>query len=301
MAGRRILFSAQKNEGPFLLEWIAFHKVAGFTDVVVYSNDCSDGSDDLLDRLSAAGEVHHRRQTVPPGSSPQLNAAELFLASGFLQPGDWVMWLDTDEYLCVHEGGGRVDDLIAALPEADAIGVAWRVFGSAGVAEWPGEQLSERFVRASRRQWPPNTQVKTLFRFDRRIRRMHLHRPVFVRNIPAGEVAFYGSDGLRLPDDFIHHMMPRKYPRHRLERSTHMHRLAQVNHYTVRTPDMYDRKKSRGDGLTSAIDAGRARNAQFFSDYDRNEFVDAAILRHNPAKRIEAARLARLAVSGPWA
>lgn len=299
MAGRRILFSAQKNEGPFLLEWIAFHKVAGFTDIVVYSNDCTDGSDMLLDRLAAAGEIVHRRQTVPPGASPQLNAAELFLASGFARPGDWVMWLDTDEYLCVHEGAGRVGDLIDALPGADAIGVAWRVFGSAGVAAWPGEQLSERFVRASRRQWPPNTQVKTLFRFDRHIRRMHLHRPVFARRVDAARIAFFGSDGTRLPDDFIHRMMARRYPVHRLVRSDRIHALAQVNHYAVRTPDLYALKRARGRGLGSAIDTAVRHTDEFFRTYDQNLDEDRAILRHNPAKRIEVARLARLVASGP--
>jgi hypothetical protein len=294
LAGRRILFSAQKNEGPFLLEWIAFHKVVGFSDIVIYSNDCSDGSDDLLDRLAAAGEIHHHRQTVPPGASPQLNAAELFLASGFAKSGDWVMWLDTDEYLCVHAGAGRVDDLIAALPEADAIGVAWRVFGSAGVTDWPGEQISETFVRASRRQWPPNTQVKTLFRFDRRIRRMHLHRPVFARRVPAGRIAFFGSDGQRVPDDFIHHMMPRMYPRHRLARSNRIHALAQVNHYAVRTPDLFARKRARGRGLGSAVDPGVRHTDDFFAAYDRGEEADEAILKYVGAKKTELQRLLRL-------
>ena len=31
-----------KNEGPFLLEWIAFHRIIGVTDFLFYSNDCSD-------------------------------------------------------------------------------------------------------------------------------------------------------------------------------------------------------------------------------------------------------------------
>ena len=31
--GRKVLFSAMKNEAPFVLEWIAYHKVIGFTDI----------------------------------------------------------------------------------------------------------------------------------------------------------------------------------------------------------------------------------------------------------------------------
>ena len=43
-----------KNEGPFLLEWIAFHRVLGVTDFLFYSNDCTDATDRLLDALAQA-------------------------------------------------------------------------------------------------------------------------------------------------------------------------------------------------------------------------------------------------------
>ena len=47
--------TTQKNEGAFLLEWIAYHKIIGFTDIVILSNDCEDGSDEMLDHLSKSG------------------------------------------------------------------------------------------------------------------------------------------------------------------------------------------------------------------------------------------------------
>ena len=42
-----------KNEGAFVLDWLAHHRAAGITDFLVCSNDCSDGTDALLDRLAA--------------------------------------------------------------------------------------------------------------------------------------------------------------------------------------------------------------------------------------------------------
>ena len=51
----------QKNESAFLLEWIAYHKTIGFTDIVILSNDCEDGSDEMLDHLSKSGEIIHLR------------------------------------------------------------------------------------------------------------------------------------------------------------------------------------------------------------------------------------------------
>ena len=41
------------------MEWIAHHNVIGFSDIVILSNDCEDGSDEMLDHLSKAGEIIH--------------------------------------------------------------------------------------------------------------------------------------------------------------------------------------------------------------------------------------------------
>jgi hypothetical protein len=57
--------TTQKNEGAFLLEWIAYHKIIGFTDIVILSNDCEDGSDEMLDHLSKSGEIVHLRNDGP--------------------------------------------------------------------------------------------------------------------------------------------------------------------------------------------------------------------------------------------
>ena len=54
-----------KNEGAFLLEWIAYHKLIGFTDIVILSNDCEDGSAIMLDHLSKPGEITHVRNDGP--------------------------------------------------------------------------------------------------------------------------------------------------------------------------------------------------------------------------------------------
>lgn len=132
MSARRVLFSAQRNEGPFILEWVAYHKVVGFTDIVIYSNDCDDGSDDLLDRLAEAGEVEHVRHTPPEGVAPQQSASRLAQAAGTFRDGDWVMWLDLDEYLVPNVGDQTLDALIAEIGDVDALLVAWRHFGDGG-------------------------------------------------------------------------------------------------------------------------------------------------------------------------
>ncbi|MEJ2036042.1 MAG: glycosyltransferase family 2 protein, partial [Maritimibacter sp.] len=34
-----------KDEGAFLIEWLAHHRGVGFTDFLIFSNDCSDGTE----------------------------------------------------------------------------------------------------------------------------------------------------------------------------------------------------------------------------------------------------------------
>ena len=43
--------STMKDEGPYVVEWVAHHLAVGFTDVMVYTNDCSDGTDTILKHL----------------------------------------------------------------------------------------------------------------------------------------------------------------------------------------------------------------------------------------------------------
>ena len=61
------LLSAVKNEGPDLLEWLAWHRMIGFDRIVIFSNDCSDGSDGLPDALEGIGWQAHHRPSPPPG------------------------------------------------------------------------------------------------------------------------------------------------------------------------------------------------------------------------------------------
>ena len=54
-----------KNEGPFLLEWIAFNRVIGVTDFLFYHNDCTDGTDRLLAKLDGDPQP-------PAGTAPSV-------------------------------------------------------------------------------------------------------------------------------------------------------------------------------------------------------------------------------------
>ena len=58
---RTAIVTTMKNEGPFILEWIAYHQAIGVEDFLVYTNDCSDGTDAMFDLLQAKGVLQHRQ------------------------------------------------------------------------------------------------------------------------------------------------------------------------------------------------------------------------------------------------
>jgi hypothetical protein len=59
------------------------------------------------------------------------------------------MHMDIDEFLNIHVGDGQIADLIAALPDADAIALTWRMFGKNGILEYKDRLITDQFARAA--------------------------------------------------------------------------------------------------------------------------------------------------------
>jgi hypothetical protein len=285
---RRILFSAQRNEGPFLLEWVAYHKLVGFTDIVVVSNDCDDGSDRLLDALAEAGELSHINQIVPRGIAPQKNAEAVAREANLFHTGDWVIWLDLDEFFVLSPPAETLTDLIAALGEAQAVAIAWRFFGDSGQATWPGRHVSESFLMAAPRRRGSNAQFKTLFRNGPAIERLDIHRPILKAGTTRHDFPVLTSSGEPVDDKFYD--TSRDRPFNRLVEQRRPYILGQIAHFSIRTPDMFARKSRRGDGYYADPQAVE-RNDEMYRRRNFNAVSEAALARHKPMVDAEMARL----------
>ena len=269
------LFTCQRNEGIFLLEWLAYHKTIGFERFLVLSNDCFDGSDELLDILQSKGIVEHVVHTPRPDQQPQTAGAELIMERGLLADGEWAMWLDADEYLNLHLGDKRLPTLLNQIGDADGIYFFWRCFGDSGLTEWPGVHLTTKLDRAAGLFFSQNQQIKTLFRFTDGIVGLNAHRPIVTpeyrdRHIwltPRGR-----PTSRRFYQDYRKNGMPNNKPS-----LLPNYRLGQVNHYAVRTPDIYPLRRMRGDGISLSNDRIR-HDMQHYRRYNRNRVRDRSIL-----------------------
>lgn len=277
------LFSAVKNEGPFLVEWVTFHRLIGFDRVVIYSNDCTDGTDALLEALAVAGLVEHVPQKLAPSEAPQLKAATDALARGLFDCGEWVMWLDTDEFLSINLGDGTLASLRKVLSDADALAFHWRIFGTNGIDGLPQRLVSETFNRASRRQLFINHTVKTLFRYSDRIRKMHIHRPIWDNNPGAPPVVFLSGAGEPVADDIIFGRGRNGDPIARVPiQGARSYRLGQVNHYLLRSRRCFALKKSRGRGAYGLENSRDRHNQKFFDRHNKNDLPETTILKYEP-------------------
>lgn len=280
------LVCAMRNEGPFVVEWLAYHRVIGFDPVLIATNACTDGTDLLVDRLAAGGAVVHLPNPVAPGDTPQDAALRLALAWLAAQDGpDWVAHLDSDEFLNIRAGAGGIATLTAAGQQAEAIALAWRAFGHDGHDIWPGETLPA-FTACDAQPVYERVKFKSLFRRSA-FAHSRDHLPCDPR-IPAPRAVSAGGRPLS-PDTFT---AAARQSRYRPFRQAVDWTSAQVNHYT-RSRDVFAMKNDRGDGQGKAVPKYRLGGA-WHRLADGAGAEDRSILRHWPAVQAEMARLRAL-------
>lgn len=269
----RLMITTMRDEAPFVLEWIAYHRLIGFTDFLIYSNDCSDGTDAMLDRLHVLGVVTHVPNPRRGRKTVQWQALSRARNHKLTRRAEWIMVADVDEFLVIHAGEGRLDDLFATLPEAQGFAVPWRMFGSSGRLRFEPGLVIEQFTRAApdRMVWPLRAgQFKSLFRRDPRFVRLGVHRPLTEDDQP---VASGWVDGNGRPFTLTSSSFS--------VTAQERYGLAQINHYALGAAENFLVKMARGrpNHMDRPIDLG------YWVERNFNAIEDRSIQRHLDAVR----------------
>ena len=276
-AAEKVIVACMRDEALFVVEWIAHHLAAGFDRIIVYTNDCSDGTDRLLDAMAGFLPVEHYDNPGPyPAGTIQKQALERAFQLPQVRQAAWVLHIDADEYLNIELGARRVDDLIALYPGVDAIAIQWRHFGSAGVPRWQGGSVVETFTRCERDVPVPGAAAqvgfKTLFR-PQRFKMMGVHSPKlpWKKRVPV----VVNTAGVPMPVDALMSKRKSGYP---VEAGQCTWANASLHHHHVKSDDLHLLKHARGDA-NGRKNKKRVIGSDFYRLVDRNEVESKSLLR----------------------
>ncbi|WP_343081756.1 glycosyltransferase family 2 protein [Ostreiculturibacter nitratireducens] len=279
-----LIVTAMRDEAPYLLEWVAYHRMIGVDHFLAFSNDCSDGTDAMLDRLEEVGLVTHVRNDKVTRKGVQWTALDLARKHPVTETADWILVSDVDEFVNVKAGNGRIEDLVAAVPDADAIALTWRLFGSNGVVDQCDLPVIGQFTRAApfpcHAPWQAS-QIKTLFRNNGLYRKLGVHRPKD-RAKGKREPVWANGSGQRLGPEFLDEAVITYGQAAGME-------LACLNHYSVKSAMSFLVKSERGlpNRASKPIDIG------YWVDRNFNTVKETSILRHLPDLQAALAELLR--------
>ncbi|MBO9395693.1 glycosyltransferase family 2 protein [Shimia sp. R9_2] len=257
--------TTMKDEGPYILDWVAHYKALGATDIVVFTNDCSDPTDQILRNLNRLGYVHHRFNRVMR-RGPHKSALMWAEQEPVVRDADWLLVVDVDEYLDIKVGDGTFKALIDHHKGADAISLVWRIFGNAGIEHISDRPVPEEFVKCEGAEVNPQRRsrfFKTLFRNNEKFNRMGVHRPFLERR--ASDIVWVTADGTRIPDENM--------PGALHVSDGYGYEVAQLNHYALRSKDAFLNKQRRG----RANHVGGNLKLAYWKKFDRNEVEDHSL------------------------
>ncbi len=236
-----------KNEGPFLLEWIAFNRLIGVTDFLFYSNDCTDATDRMLDALAARGIVRHLPNPAE-GRNYQMEALKHAKKQDIVQLADWVWIADVDEFLNIHVGDHTIPALIEACGDPQAISLNFQFFANDDIEGFEDRPVIEQFTRSHNPDiWCGEVaqEVKSLIRNDFPLHYYGAHRPFFKAKLPKKRhPAWTDGSGRDVPHRFLIAANPRRIRKFPAQGARD---FATLNHYALRSLDSYLVKNDRGD------------------------------------------------------
>jgi hypothetical protein len=270
MAEQRIALCAiVRNEIRSIVEWLAHYKALGVTEVVIYDNDSTDGTTEVLMALDDAGELLHLPWPHSVGVRPQRLAYEHARKNC---EADWIVFFDADEFLVLHQDA-RIGDFLARLaPDVSAVAVNWVVFGSGGQQHYRAAPVMERFTDALRAGAVQNRTVKAIGRRER-LAGTGIHRVSVAEGryvMPSGrDAAFDGLTAVVAPEVSV----------------------AALHHYAVKSAEEFAEKRARGHANSQFPKRKRQKLDARLAEFDAGGVQNLDLALRSGPMRAEAARL----------
>lgn len=268
---RYLITTCMKDEGPFIIEWLAWHKSIGIQDFVIFTNDCTDGTDLMLDRLEEMGELRHLPNPALASGNPEFQLFALsytpYLAE--FKRADYYISMDVDEFINIRCGDGKMSDLMAKAGPFDALSLSELNHGSNMVENFEPGLMIDQFPRHQRENPGPlrsRRGVKTIVRLGEKIQYIRNHRPDLRHDL--GQVTWLDGSGrplTALHDDPTQNGVD--------VRGTYD--LAVLDHFPLRSLNSYLVKMYRGD----VVVANKMVSPRYWRQRDRQSDLTSTFER----------------------
>jgi hypothetical protein len=248
------LVTCGRNEGPYILEWVAWHRFIGFNRIRYYDNESNDSSREILGALSSLGIIEPFFQPDMQGISPQIDSYNKALRD--MKACEWIGFWDVDEFLIPSVYPFGLKDWLSSFAEdISAIAINWRIIGSSGKIFAEESPVMKRFTKGSLISNTKNDHIKTIVR-SKKTSFMGVHMPpledvVGSMSNACGTLVEPYTSGLVHP--------PCWSP-------------VVLHHYIVKSREELLRKLARGRGDFPREDSNNLRDIESYAkDHDLND------------------------------
>lgn len=220
-----------KNEGPYLKEWITFHKIVGVDHFYMYNNNSDDAYAEILRPYIESGDV---TLIDWPHNQAQMRAYNHCI-SNYRGETKWLGFIDLDEFVVPREANTIYDCLRPFEKNRGAVMLYWKLFGTSG---WLDRNTDGLVIEDFTVCWSKYCNIGKCFyntRFDINgdsVNNQGLHHSLWVR--------YKGEDipPVNLFDELCfdrrHKALQEDFP-------------IQINHYFTKSYVEYASKRAKGD------------------------------------------------------
>lgn len=244
-----------KNEHPFILEWLAYHRCLDIHRFYIADNISTDGTSELLIALEEIGIIKRYSYPTEIGVAPQIMAYNSLLTAA---EDKWLAFIDADEFITPNNYEEGLIELVKLLDDdkVSAIALNWSVYGSSCSIIPENALVIERLTRRANKDHPVNQHYKSI------VRRRD--------TLSAGKT----------PHDFVLHK-GKSYIKTSGAPELNSHGLseavdwgkARINHYVIKSQaEFFTKKAARGRATT--LDIQLNRTLSFFRSHDLNQIED---------------------------
>ena len=220
---------AAKNEGPYLKEWIEYHKLVGVERFYFYDNLSEDNTKEVLDPYIIDGTVVYHKLPNHPITNifPQIEAYNDAIYK-YRDRTRWMAIIDVDEFIVPVEKDS-IQDFLADYDPYPAVVANWVCFDSNGHLEKPtahGGLVTANYTRVRKDH---------NHRLDRTIK--SIVNPKLVINYISEHNGLYYHNLSGVSENFK--------PVRGIFSNVHSSDKIRINHYSIKSREEYIKKISR--------------------------------------------------------